>query len=62
MSINDYTYSIIAEQRRQDFITQAANDRLAKLATADRAPWWRTVRHAVTPARRSVLTPRHSTR
>ena len=59
---NDYLFSIIAEQRRQDLIAEAANNRLAHLATADRTPWWRRVGHTVTPTRRSVLTPRHSTR
>ena len=29
---------ILAEQRRQDFAAEAANDRLARLATADRTP------------------------
>jgi hypothetical protein len=59
---NDYTISIISEQRRQDFIAEAANNRLAHLATADRTPWWRRVGQTLTPARRRVLTPRHSTR
>jgi hypothetical protein len=38
MNINDYTLSIITEQRRQDFMAEAANHRLVKLATADRTP------------------------
>ena len=59
---NDYLFSIIAQQRRQDLIAEAANNRLAHLATANRTPWWRRVGHTVTPARRPVLTPRHSTR
>ena len=59
---NDYLFSIIAKQRRQDFMAEAANDRLAHLATADRTPWWRRVGHAIFPARRQVLTPHHSTR
>ncbi len=62
MSINDYTYSIIAKQRRQDFIAEAANSRLAQLATAGRTSWWRRVGHALTPTRHPVLTPHHSTR
>ena len=56
--INDYTYSVLAEQRRQDFAAEAANDRLARLATADRTPWWHrlgSLLPAVTPA----LTARH---
>jgi hypothetical protein len=59
---NDYLFSIIAKQRRQDLIAEAANNRLAHLATANRMPWWRRVEHVLTPARRQVLTPRHSTR
>ena len=60
--INDYSISILAKQRRQDFMAEAANDRLAHLATANRTSWWRRVGHAVLPARRQVLTPHHSTR
>ena len=59
---NDYTISIIAEQRRQDFAAEAANDRLARIATTGRTPWWRRVGKALIPARSQVLTPRHSTR
>ena len=62
MNINDYTLSILTEQRRQDFMAEAANDRLVKLATADRTPWWRRVGQALIPVRHQVLTPRHSTR
>jgi hypothetical protein len=62
MNTNDYIFSIIGEQRRQDFIAEAANDRLAKLATADRMPWWRRAGQALIPVRHQVLTPRHSTR
>ena len=38
---NDYMFSILAEQRRQDFAAEAANDRLVRIATAGRTPWWR---------------------
>ena len=62
MNTNDYIFSIIAEQRRHDFLAEAAEDRLAKLATAGRTPWWHGIGHALTAARRPVLTPRHSTR
>jgi hypothetical protein len=61
MNTNDYLYSIIAEQRRQDFLAEAANDRLAKLATAERTPWWRRAGQSLIPVRHHVLTPRHST-
>ena len=37
---NDYSITILAEQRRQDFIAEAANDHLARIATADRPSWW----------------------
>ena len=59
---NDYLFSIIAKQRRQDLIAEAANNRLARLAAANRTPWWRRVGHTLTPAHRPVLTPHHSTR
>ena len=45
---NDYTFSILAEQRRQEFAAEAANDRLARIATADRTPWWRRLAHTFT--------------
>ena len=34
---NDYSFSILAEQRRQDFAAEAANDRLAR--TRHRRPY-----------------------
>ena len=61
--INDYSISIFTEQRRQDFMAEAANDRLARLATAGRRPsWWRRLARTMIPAHQQVLTPRHSTR
>ena len=62
MNTNDYLLSIVTEQRRRDFMAEAANDRLVRLVTADRTPWWRRVGQALTPASHQVLTPRHSTR
>jgi hypothetical protein len=62
MNNNDYLVSIISEQRRQDFMAEAANERLAKLVTADRKSWWRRAGQSLTPVRHQVLTPRHSTR
>ena len=44
---NDYTFSIIAEQRRQEFAAEATNDRLARIATAGRKPWWRRLAHSL---------------
>jgi hypothetical protein len=60
--INDYSISILTNQRRQDLMAEADNDRLAKLATADRTSWWRRVGRALIPNRQQVLTPHHSTR
>ena len=57
----DYSFSILSEQHRKELMAEAANERLAKLATAGRTPWWRRVGHALTPAAHRVLTPRHST-
>ncbi len=59
---NDYSYLIFIQQRRQDLMAEAANERLAKLATAGRTPWWRRVGRVLTPVSHRVLTPRHSTR
>ena len=59
---NDYIISILAEQRRQDFIDEATNDRLARIATAGRPSWWRRLARTMIPAHQQVLTPDHSTR
>ena len=59
---NDYAFSIIAEQHRQDLMAEAANDRLVRIATAGRPSWWRQLARTMIPARQQVLTPRHSTR
>ena len=53
---NDYMFSIIAEQRRKEFAAEAANDRLVRLATADRTPWWRQLAHTLTSSRTRPLT------
>ena len=55
----DYTIHVLAEQRRQDFAAEAANDRLARLATADRTPWWRRLGDALLPKPTRTLTARH---
>jgi hypothetical protein len=58
----DYSFSIISEQHRQDLIAEAANDRLVKLATADRTPWWRRVGRTFAPSRtRFLATQAHPT-
>ena len=63
MNTNDYSFQIIADQHRQDLFAEAANDRLARLATADRAPLWRRILHrhgrAPSPPSRSRLTGAH---
>jgi len=42
MSINnDYTFTIMAQQRQRDLWAEAANDRLAALARGDRPMGWR---------------------
>ena len=56
--INDYSVQILAEQRRQDFAAEAANDRLARLATADRTSWWHRLGAAL-PKPIRILTVRH---
>ena len=45
--INDYSISILTEQRRQDFMAEAANDRLARIATAGRPSWWRRLARTI---------------
>jgi hypothetical protein len=45
--MNDYTVHVLAEQRRQDLAAEAANHRLARLATADRTSWWHRLGEAL---------------
>ena len=51
----DYSFSILAEQRRQDFIAEATNDHLARIATADRRSWWLRLGRTLLP--KSTVTP-----
>lgn len=37
---NDYITRILVDQRQREFRAEAANDRLARIAQGDRAPWW----------------------
>ena len=37
---NDYTFSILANDKLQGFRAEAANERLARIATEGRKPWW----------------------
>ena len=66
MNTNDYSFQIIANQHRQDLYAEAANDRLARLATADRAPLWRRILHrhaqAVSVQPKPLLTAHHAAR
>ncbi len=52
----DYTVQVLTEQRRQDFAAEAANDRLARLATADRTPWWHRLVSVLRPEPISLTT------
>ena len=56
--INDYTVHLLAEQRRQDLAAEAANHRLARLATADRPSWWHRLGEAL-PKPTRTLVARH---
>ena len=56
--INDYTVHLLAEQRRQDLLAEAADHRLANLATADRTPWWHWLGEAL-PRPTRTLVARH---
>ena len=64
MNINDYSFQIIADQRRQDLFAEVENDRLARLATADHAPLWRRILHrhadAVSVQPKPLLTAHHA--
>jgi hypothetical protein len=66
MNTNDYSFQIIADQHRQDLYAEAANDRLARLATADRTPLWRRILHrhaeAVSAQPKPLLTAHHAAR
>jgi hypothetical protein len=57
---SDYSISILVEQRRQDFAAEAANDRLARLATANRTSWWHRLGDAL-PKPTRTLVARHRT-
>jgi hypothetical protein len=58
---NDYSIAILAEQRRQDLAAEAANDRLARLATADRPSWWLRLGRSLLPksTATTALTAQH---
>ena len=58
---NDYSIAILAEQRRQDFAAEAANDRLARIATAGRTSWWVRLGRSLLPVSTATtaLTAQH---
>ena len=64
MNTNDYSFQIIADQRRQDLFAEAANDRLVRLATADRTSLWQRILHrhaaAVFVRPKPLLTAHHA--
>ena len=64
MNINDYSFQIMTDQRRQDFFAEVENDRLARLATADHTPLWRRILHrhagAVSVQPKPLLTAHHA--
>ena len=66
MNINDYSFQIISDQRRQDFFAEVENDRLARLATADHPSLWGRIlrRHAdvVSVQPKPLLTAHHAAR
>jgi len=42
---NDYIISTLTSQRVNELHAQAANDRLVRIATEGRVPWWRRLLH-----------------
>lgn len=47
---NDYIISALTNQRVSELHAQAANDRLARIATQGRLPWWRRLLHDSAPS------------
>lgn len=47
MNTSDFTYTILAEQRREDLMAEVAQDRLAKLALEGRTSTWRRLLNRV---------------
>jgi len=66
MNINDYSFQIMSDQRRQDFFAEVENDRLARLATADHPSLWRRIMHrhadTVSVQPKPLLTAHHAAR
>lgn len=55
----DYSIAILAEQRRQEFAAEAANDHLAHLVTADRPSWWLRLGRSLLPKPTPTFTAGH---
>lgn len=47
---NDYIIQTLTTQRVSELHAQAANDRLARIATQGRLPWWRRLLHNSAPS------------
>jgi hypothetical protein len=47
---NDYIISTLTNQRVSELHAQAANDRLVRIATEGRLPWWRRLLHESAPS------------
>jgi hypothetical protein len=47
---NDYVIQALTNQRVNELHAQAANDRLARIATEGRVPWWRRLLHDSAPS------------
>ncbi|HEX8488098.1 MAG TPA: hypothetical protein VF642_06105 [Propionibacteriaceae bacterium] len=54
---NDYTIQLWSQQRHQELMAAAANDRLASIAMSGRGPrWWRHSARATSRRRFSLVT------
>jgi hypothetical protein len=42
-TMHDYTFQILAHQRHDEFVAQATNDRLVRIATSGRPTWWQRI-------------------
>jgi hypothetical protein len=47
---NDYIISTLTNQKVNELHAQAANDRLVRIATEGRVPWWRRLLHDSAPS------------
>lgn len=47
---NDYIIQTLSDQKVRELHAQAANDRLVRIATGGRLPWWRRLLHHSIPS------------